>query len=174
MSARQDGGARRCWVSVGSNIDRETSIRAGVAALGQVFGPLVVSPVYETEAVGCAGAPFLNLVVGFTTADPVGVIVAQLRAIEDTQGRRRVGDRFAPRSLDLDLLTWGDAVGTFDGVVLPRDEVLRYAFVLGPLADVAPDERHPTDGRTYRTLWAGRDADWPPLSRSVLDLRLPG
>lgn len=161
---------RRCWVSVGSNIDRERALRTAVAELSNAFGRLVLSPVYETESVGCAAAPYLNLVVGFDSAAPVAEIVARLRAIEETAGRVRGPDRFAARTLDLDLLTWGDAVGDFDGLHLPRDDVLRYAFVLGPLADVAPDARHPADGRSYRTLWAARDQDWPPLHRYCIDL----
>lgn len=170
MTAISDPQPRRCWISIGSNIDRERSLRAALSALAEAFGPLCPSPVYETESVGCAGAPFLNLVVGFETRASVGSIVATLHDIEETQGRQRGADRFAPRTLDLDLLTCGDLVGDIDGVSLPRDDVLRYAFVLGPLADVAPEERHPTDGRTYRALWAARDQDWPPLRRYPLDL----
>jgi 2-amino-4-hydroxy-6-hydroxymethyldihydropteridine diphosphokinase len=148
------GAPRRCWISVGSNVDRERSIRGALRDLRAAFGDLVVSPVYETEAVGFEGDAFLNLVVGISTDRPVGEVNRRLRAIEDAHGRQRGPNRFAPRTLDLDLLTYGDLVGRIDDYELPRGEVRDYAFVLGPLAAVAPGERHPVDGRTYAELWA--------------------
>jgi 2-amino-4-hydroxy-6-hydroxymethyldihydropteridine diphosphokinase len=148
---------RRCWISLGSNLAREASIRGGIEALREAFGALILSPIYETDAVGFDGRPFLNLVAGIHSAHSVGEIRAQLRRIEAEHGRERRGERdherFAPRTLDLDLLTYGDHVGEIDGYQLPREEILRYAFVLGPLADVAPEERHPIDGRCYADLW---------------------
>ena len=124
---------------------------------------LVTSPVYETEAVGFDGDAFYNLVIGIETDQTVAEIRQTLRAIEDAQGRLRGSKKFAPRTLDLDLLTWGNAVGIVDGYELPRDEILKYAFVLAPLADVAAGERHPADGRTYSRLWSdmARDAEAP-------------
>jgi 2-amino-4-hydroxy-6-hydroxymethyldihydropteridine diphosphokinase len=154
----------RAWVSIGSNQARERSVRGAVAALAERFGPLVLSRVYESEAVGFEGAPFLNLVAGLDTDASVGEINAALREIEDAFGRVRGPEKFAPRTLDLDLLTYGDAVGTIDGCALPRDEILRYAFVLGPLAEVAPEEIHPQTGRTYRELWDAFDQAAQPLT----------
>lgn len=146
-----------CWISVGSNLDRENSVRGGVQDLQQRFGELAISPIYESQAIGCDGPPFLNLVVGIRTPLAVSAINALLRAIEDAHGRVRGGDKFAPRTLDLDLLTYGEMVGTIDGYRLPRGELLDYAFVLAPLAVVAPDERHPELGVSYRRLWADFD-----------------
>lgn len=156
----------RCWISIGSNIDRETSIRSALRALRQGFGDLIPSPVYETEAVGFEGAPFYNLVVGIETSASVGEINAVLRAIEDRLGRIRGHERFTSRTLDLDLLTYGMEAGLIDGCQLPRDEILEYAFVLRPLADVAPEERHPVDGRDYQTLWQAM-APHAPIMRPV-------
>ena len=152
-SSPDGGDSRRCWLSIGSNLERERSIRGGLLDLRAAYSELVLSPVYETVAVGFAGRPFLNLVAGIDTHEPVAAINARLRAIEDAHGRVRGPEKFAPRTLDIDLLTWGDAAGTIDGYTLPRDEILRYAFVLGPLADVAPDGRHPALGRSYGALW---------------------
>lgn len=167
-------GARRCWISVGSNVDRERSIRGAVADLRRHFGPLVISPVYETEAVGFEGQPFYNLVVGLDTTLGVAALNQTLRDIEDAHGRVRGPDKFAPRTLDLDLLTWGHTTGTIDGYELPRDEILKYAFVLAPLADVAPHERHPVAGRSYAELWAQLCArmapDAAPMARISFDL----
>ncbi len=149
----------RCWISIGSNQDRERAITSAMAALREHFGPLQLSSVYENAAVGFDGDPFYNLVAGIDTDLPVAEIVTRLRAIENANGRVRGGERFAPRTLDLDLLTYGDAVGDIDGVVLPRAEILQYAFVLGPLAEVAPRERHPVRGLTYAQLWAAHGGE---------------
>jgi 2-amino-4-hydroxy-6-hydroxymethyldihydropteridine diphosphokinase len=151
------------WISVGSNLQREPSIRGAVAALRERFGDLVVSPVYQGEAVGCDGPAFYNLVVGLDTELPPERLGRILRDIEDVHGRVREADRFAPRTLDLDLLTWGDAVLDRDGFALPRDEILKYAFVLRPLADVAGEEVHPVVGCSYAELWAEFDQAAQPL-----------
>lgn len=149
-----------CWLSIGSNQQRERSIRGALSELQRVFGELRLSSIYETPAVGFEGEPFLNLVVGVATDLSVARIDSELRRIEDAHGRVRGAEKFAPRTLDIDLLTYGDRVGHVDGRDLPRNEILHYAFVLGPLAEVAPDERHPADGRSYAQLWAAMcDAD---------------
>jgi len=151
------------WLSLGSNIEREHNIRGAVAALRDEFGPLRISPVYESEAVGFKGDPFFNLVVGIETDLTLAQLEGLLRTIETDFGRRRGCNKFAPRTLDIDILTFGDWVGKEGGLSLPRDEIERYAFVLRPLSDIAPDERHPRLGRTYSELWAGFDAGQQPL-----------
>lgn len=151
-------------------MDRGRSIRGAVKALRERYGELVLSRVYETEAVGFEGKPFYNLVAGFDTETPVAELNSGLREIEDAFGRVRGADKFAPRTLDLDLLTYGDAVGRFDGCELPRDEILRYAFVLGPLAEVAGDELHPSDGRTYREIWEAFGKGDQPIRPIALSL----
>jgi 2-amino-4-hydroxy-6-hydroxymethyldihydropteridine diphosphokinase len=143
----------RVWVSVGSNIERERHISAALADLRETFGELVVSPVYETDAVGFEGDAFFNLIVGFDTSLTPSALHGLMREIEAHHGRERSGDKFAARTLDLDLLTYGDAVTEEGGKALPRDEILRYAFVLAPLADVAGDEMHPVLGESYSSLW---------------------
>ena len=141
----------RAWISLGSNIEPEENLRAALALLEARFGPLVVSPVYRTAAEGFEGDDFLNLAVGIDTGEPLHAVRGALRAIEEARGRVRGSEKFSSRTLDLDLLTWNELVDPALG--LPRDEILEYAFVLGPLADVAPDERHPVAGRTYSELW---------------------
>lgn len=147
----------RAWLGLGSNVDRERHIRAALAALRARFGALVVSPVYDSAAVGFSGNAFLNLVVGIDSDLPVGELAAFLRALEEANGRVRGPQKFNDRTLDIDILTFGDTVGVVDGVALPRDEIVRHAFVLRPLADVAPQERHPQLGVTYRDLLARSD-----------------
>jgi 2-amino-4-hydroxy-6-hydroxymethyldihydropteridine diphosphokinase len=153
----------RVWLSLGSNIDRERNIRSALRHLAAEFGPLVVSRVYECEAVGFAGEPFYNLVVGIDSQRSPLDLARSMRAIEDAHGRTRGGDKFAPRTLDIDLLTYGDAVLEDGPLRLPRDEILKYAFVLGPLAEVAGAERHPLDGRSYAEIWAAFDQAAQPL-----------
>ena len=143
----------RVWISIGSNIERERHIRAALRDLREQFGELRISAIFETEAVGFDGDAFYNLVAGFDTALRPAELHRRLRAIETRHGRRRSGEKFAARTLDLDLLTYGDAVTDEGGKALPRDEILRYAFVLGPLADIAPDDVHPELGESYRALW---------------------
>lgn len=143
----------RVWVSIGSNIEREHHIRAALNDLRETFGDLDISPVYETEAVGFTGDAFFNLVAGFDTELAPEVLHRMLRRIEALHGRERSGGKFAARTLDLDLLTYGSAVTDEGGKALPRDEILRYAFVLAPLADVAGTELHPELGESYHQLW---------------------
>lgn len=150
------------FVSIGSNIDRENNIRGGVAVLREHFGELRLSTVYESEAVGFAGDPFYNLAASFETDAAPEEVVAVLRAIEDRFGRMRTGPRFSSRTLDIDLLLYGDAVFE-QPVVIPREEITRNAFVLLPLAELAPDQVHPHTGKTYRRLWQEFDRTSQPL-----------
>ncbi|MCC6302887.1 MAG: 2-amino-4-hydroxy-6-hydroxymethyldihydropteridine diphosphokinase [Gammaproteobacteria bacterium] len=145
----------RVYVSIGSNIDRAAHIRAGVAALRERFRALRLSTVYETKAVGFAGDDFYNLVVCFDTERDVRRVASDLREIELAAGRERGTGRFAARTLDLDLLLYDDLVLDEEGIRLPRDEILEYAFVLGPLAEIAAEASHPVLGTTFGALWEG-------------------
>lgn len=150
-------------MSLGSNISPREQIVSAVTALREMFGELTVSPVYESQAVGFRGENFLNLVVGIRTQLTPKVLVSVLREIEESQGRVRGAEKFSSRTLDIDLLTYGDQIIDSGSLQLPRDEILRYAFVLLPLSDVAGSERHPVTGQTYRGLWEAFDASDQPL-----------
>lgn len=145
------------YVSIGSNIDRYQHITASLDTLCRHFGELVISPVYESEAVGFEGDHFLNLVVAFESELSVAELSKLLRVIEHENGRRRDGPKFSSRTLDIDILTFGSAVGFVDGVDLPRGEIIENAFVLRPLADIAADELHPKLKKSYGELWAAYD-----------------
>jgi 2-amino-4-hydroxy-6-hydroxymethyldihydropteridine diphosphokinase len=155
----------RVWISLGSNIDRELNIRAALHDLHGEFGSLAISSVYESEAVGFSGDAFYNLVVGIDTDRPVLELVTLFRAIESAHGRTREGGGFASRTLDIDLLTYGDQIVTVNGAHLPRDEITRYAFVLLPLSELAGNEIHPELDKTYHELWSQFDQSsqrlWP-------------
>lgn len=160
----------RAYVSIGSNIDRAANIRSAIAALRHRYGHLVISPLYESEAVGFTGAAFYNAVIGLQTDSDAPTLNAELRAIEHAHGRRRSQARFCSRSLDLDLLMWGNAVIQCPGLILPRPEILEQAYVLRPLADIAGDIRHPCDGRTLHELWSLLEPSAQPMHPVELDL----
>jgi 2-amino-4-hydroxy-6-hydroxymethyldihydropteridine diphosphokinase len=158
------------WVSIGSNIERKKNIALALQLLEARYGALEQSPVYESEAVGFDSAPFYNLVVGFHCEESPRTLQTQLHAMEAGSGRARTST-LAARTLDLDLLLYDDLVMDEEGLVLPREDITRYAFVLYPLAEIAPDERHPVSGRRYADHWTDFDAggqpalrrvDWPP------------
>ena len=154
----------RVYISIGSNIDRYRHVTAALDALQQWFGELVISPVYESEAVGFDGSDFLNLVVGVETDLPVGELSARFKQLERENGRKPDAPKFSPRTLDLDILTWGSVTGVTDGVELPRAEILKNAFVLRPLADIAPEDVHPVCSESYGRLWQAYSTDqklWP-------------
>ncbi len=147
------------YISLGSNINREENTRVGIAALRQVFGELTLSSVYESEAVGFDGDAFYNMVIACEVNTPVHLTNQILRDIEDANGRDRSGPRFSSRTLDLDLLLYGDLQLDEKGLKLPRDEILKNAFVLWPLTEIAPELKHPETGIPYKALWADFDKD---------------
>ena len=159
------------YVSVGSNIDRERNISAALQGLTELYGELQLSSVYESKAVGFDSEPFYNLVLGYTTDQSPQTVQAELHRIEDRFGRLRTG-ALSARTLDLDLLLYDDLVMSDGKLVLPREDITRYAFVLGPLAEIAATARHPVSGVTYADMWAAFDdskqaltrVDWPPQS----------
>jgi 2-amino-4-hydroxy-6-hydroxymethyldihydropteridine diphosphokinase len=159
------------YVSVGSNVDREQNISAALQALTERYGDLRQSSVYESAAVGFDSAPFYNLVVGFSSQESPREIQGQLHDIEDRCGRQRTATLSA-RTLDLDLLLYDDLVLTDGKLVLPREDINQYAFVLGPLAEIAGSARHPVTGVSYADMWAAfgeqqqslTAVDWPPAA----------
>lgn len=142
------------FLGLGSNIDRERHLQAGLDALSAQFGALNLSPVYESEAVGFQGDPFFNLVVAVETSLSPGALSQALKGIEDDNGRERHQPGRGARTLDIDILTYDNLCGVHEGVELPRAEVLINAFVLLPLSQLAPDARHPLTGRTYAEHWS--------------------
>lgn len=117
------------------------------------YPDLKCSTVYESEAVGFEGENFLNLVACVETGESLQFINSFLKQLEDQLGRDRSQPKFSARPMDIDILTYGDIAGEVEGVTLPRDEILKHAFVLQPLADLLPEELHPETKQNYQTLW---------------------
>lgn len=149
----------RIYISIGSNIEPARHVRLAVTALHEYFGKLDISSVYESEAVGFAGDNFYNLVVGLDTELAVNEVNRILHAIEDRYGRERSGPRFSARTIDLDLLLYDELVMAEGKLVLPREEILQNAFVLWPLAEIAPELIHPIEKTAMSVLWARFDKD---------------
>ena len=165
-----DAGPIHVVLSLGSNIDKETNILAAVTSLREIFGPLDISPIYETSSVGFCGPTFFNLVVGFHSTQSVDDIRETLRSIEAKAGRVRGPKSFASRVLDIDIILYGDANLRKEGYNIPRDEIEKYAYVLKPLADLYPDLTHPIEGRDMISMW--RDFDLIDQSLVVSDFKL--
>ncbi len=151
------------WLSLGSNLAPEQNLQAAAQALRARFGAVRFSAVYRTPAVGFEGPDFLNAAAQLDTDLDVHALNDWLHALEAAQGRQRGGARFSSRTLDIDIVFFDDLVLTGPGnLQLPRPE-LAQAFVLLPLAEIAPGYRVPTTGQTLGALWAAHaDAGSPP------------
>jgi len=140
-------------VAAGSNIDPCPNLSRALDLLERHFSPLQVSRAYANAAVGFEGEDFVNLVLAFRTSLPVADVMARLHEAEAACGRERNAPKWAPRAMDLDILLFGDTVCDEPGLTLPRPDLLRRPYMLGPAAEVAPDVVHPTERRTLRELW---------------------
>ncbi|SDI29467.1 2-amino-4-hydroxy-6-hydroxymethyldihydropteridine diphosphokinase [Pseudomonas panipatensis] len=150
------------FLGLGSNIERERHLCAGLDALTGFIDNLQCSPVFESEPVGIRSGPFFNLVVSGETHLPLAELGLRLKHIEADNGRYAPERKGLP--LDIDVLLYGDLYGDFDGLALPRAEVLKNAFVLWPLALLAPQKRLPGTDREFASLWAEASIDqrlWP-------------
>lgn len=152
------------YVGLGSNVDAERNLQIAVAELRRRFGAVRLSGTYRNAAVGFEGDDFLNLVASFESSEAPLDIQAQIEQIHDMAGRRRGTTKFSARTLDVDLLLYGDEVIDMPPIRVPRPDVLEYAFVLGPMAELAPDLVHPETGRTMKDHWQECDAERHPMT----------
>ncbi|AMG30993.1 2-amino-4-hydroxy-6-hydroxymethyldihydropteridine diphosphokinase [Grimontia hollisae] len=156
-------------VSVGSNIDREHHIAEGVAALRELDPQCRCSRIFEAEPVGFDGPNFYNLVVELHTDLSLEGIMAALRDIESRWGRERDAIKFRDRTLDIDLLTYGE-LSQPSGPTLPRNDIYKFAFTLWPLAELCPDQIIPGDSQTYKQAWEAfteKQPLWPATDFSL-------
>jgi len=151
------------YVAAGSNIQPELNLRSAISALKRRLGDLRVSRAYRNQAVGFEGPDFINLVIGFETELTLTEVLSVLQAVEGLCGRPRKAPKFEPRSMDLDLLLYGDMVCATHAITLPRPDLINKAYMLGPLADLAPELVHPTLKQSIADLWKGFDQAAHPL-----------
>lgn len=157
------------FVAAGSNIRPRANLRQAIAALSAAFPGLRSSRAYANKALGFEGDDFINLVLAFQTDEPLPALLQRLRAVERASGREPGAPKWAARTLDLDLLMYGGLVGRFAGATLPRPDLIKRAYVLGPLAELAPDRTHPVLGETIGDLWRRFDRGSHPLVEVPLE-----
>jgi 2-amino-4-hydroxy-6-hydroxymethyldihydropteridine diphosphokinase len=163
------------YLSLGSNINREENIRRALRRLSEIYGQVSSSSVYESEPVGFNGDCFYNLVVKIDTPETLPCLSDNLKRIEDELGRSRQGKRFSSRTMDIDILLYNALSGRHSGIELPRPEVYYNAFVLQPLAELAPTLMDPRSGMAFADIWTEKSVqilknqrlwqvefDWPP------------
>ena len=153
------------FIGIGSNINPELNIPDCVRILRERFGELILSPVYESEPVGFEGENFYNMVVCFDTELTPEELVDRLHDIEGDFNRSRNTSSFSPRTMDLDLLLYDNLILKGSRLSVPRDEIMKYAFVLRPLADIVGSYTHPETGRCYSDLWREFNKDGITLRR---------
>tara|TARA_B100001996_G_C18389800_1_gene488699 strand:- start:7 stop:480 length:474 start_codon:yes stop_codon:yes gene_type:complete len=139
------------FLSLGSNIEPEKNIDFAKDQLQIKYGRLSISSIYKTKAVGFIGDHFLNLVIKASTDDDPQLVIDHLHYIERQTGRETGTGQFNSRTLDIDLLLYGDLIDP--SLNLPRDEILKYNFVLEPLAEIFPEGMHPTENKSYKEIF---------------------
>lgn len=162
------------YVGIGSNIEQQKYIRLAAQYLNQAFGEqskLQLSPVYKTRAVGFDGDDFYNLVARFYTDKSAAEVEKTLKQIEHENGRQRNQGKFSARTLDIDLLLYDQDIIHNDAVSVPRDEIEKYAFVLSPLADLAPDLVHPQTGKSISEMWQNMQTEIDEQSLEKIDFK---
>jgi len=141
-------------LSLGSNQQPQLHLCSALHALHQRFTPITVSPTYRTQAVGFAGPDFLNNAVKLETDLSLLELEQWLHEVEDRHGRKRCHGRYANRTLDIDVVYYGDSVihNSANALRIPRPEI-KHAFVLKPLADIAAEFIDPVQKSSLLTLW---------------------
>lgn len=156
------------WLGLGSNVNAEANIRAGIEELNEKFSNISLSPIYSSTSVGFAGDDFINLVARIETDLQPIELREWLRDLEDRYGRKRNVPKFSDRVLDVDILLYDDLVVRSPVLEIPRAEILKFSHVLKPLADLDPDLVHPTELRTMLEIWetSGLSGDYLQLMPS--------
>ncbi|ENN6195559.1 2-amino-4-hydroxy-6-hydroxymethyldihydropteridine diphosphokinase [Vibrio vulnificus] len=147
------------YIGIGSNIEREKHARAAWQELTLLGEALQASPIYECAAVGFDSHAFFNFVIRLNTSMTLEELASQLRQIELRWGREENAAKYQDRTLDLDIVLFGECISS-QKPELPRSDIFKYPFVIQPLYDLQPDLVIPGDGRTVEEIWqTARDLD---------------
>ena len=166
-------GHVRVFVAAGSNIEPEKNLARACAEIAHTWHDARFSRAYRNAAVGFDGPEFVNLVLGFSAAQPLESVIARLRAIETQCGRPRYAPKWASRTMDLDVLLYGDRVEQTSEYTLPRPDLLKRPYMLGPMAEIAPEIVHPTANKTIGELWHSFDRDAHEMTPVAIELPTP-
>ena len=161
------------YVAMGSNVEPERNLFIACRELSRIFPDVRFSSWYRNAAVGFTGDDFINCVAGFSTNLGVHAVVERLHAIEEHCGRPREAPRWAPRTMDLDVLLYDSLVCQEPKLQLPRPDLLKRAYMLGPLAELAAEVVHPTAGMTIGELWERFDREAHAMQRVAPPDSLP-
>lgn len=153
------------YLGLGSNLEPRKNLKLALLELQHRFGDLGVSNTYKNSPVGFAGNDFMNLVVQVESEVSAQDICKEIELIHNLSGRQRTSNKWGSRPLDIDLLLYNDLILDEQPVRVPRDDILKYSFVLRPMAELAPELRHPVTGKTMLTHWQEFDAASHPLER---------
>ncbi len=164
-SQHLDNTMSHVYVAIGSNIEPEENIAKATGEMQRLFPDARFSSWYRNKAVGFEGDDFINGVVGFTTDLPLRSVVEKLHSVEAQCGRPRNAPRWAPRAMDLDILLFDNVVCSEPGITLPRPDLLKRPYMLGPLAEIAPEVVHPVAGLTIGELWERFDRSAHKMTR---------
>jgi 2-amino-4-hydroxy-6-hydroxymethyldihydropteridine diphosphokinase len=164
----------RVFVAAGSNVEPVANLRLALDELARHYPRLRCSRAYRNRAVGFDGDDFVNLVLGFETDESIRKVIGRLHDAEAACGRARDDPRWAPRAMDLDILLYGQLVCNEPGLVLPRPDLVRRAYMLGPMAELSPDFVHPVLGATMSELWSAYDRRAHEMQPVELDWRARG
>jgi 2-amino-4-hydroxy-6-hydroxymethyldihydropteridine diphosphokinase len=138
-------------LNIGSNQDKRKNIRLALDSLEPNFKKITTSSLYESPSEGFIGSNFYNIGVNVETGKNINNVVNILHGIENSLGRDRNLPKFSSRIIDLDLVLYDDDIN--DKLNIPRRDILKYAFVLAPLAELNPNDIHPQERVSYLDLW---------------------
>lgn len=158
------------FLGIGSNIEPKKNLVLAIQELEKRFGKLEKSSVYRSKAYGFEGDEFLNMVVALDSDLAPIEVHAQLEEIQGLAMRERGSRGHSSRTLDIDLLLYADLVLNEPPIRLPRPDVLRFGFVLGPLVEIAPELQHPETRQSYQDHWDNFDIRSHPINRESLIL----
>ena len=140
-------------LNIGSNQDKRKNIRLALDSLEPHFTKITTSSLYESPSEGFIGGNFYDIGVNVETDKNINEVVNILHGIENSLGRDRNLPKFSSRIIDLDLVLYDDDID--DKLNIPRRDILKYAFVLAPLAELNPNDIHPQERVSYLALWKG-------------------